>query len=123
MLPKNSKHYIIPAAEELNVDSEIVEDLVSFYYSEVRKALTSLKSNNIMVEELGTFAFKRKELSKLKVKYENHLNKLNVDTYAHRPIIEKVTKSLNDVAAAISFLEEEKERKTNFLKEKHGKKR
>ena len=55
MLPKNSKHYILPTAEEVNIDPQIVEDAISFYYSTLRKALIELKCHYIQVENLGSF--------------------------------------------------------------------
>ena len=42
MLPKSSKHYIQPTADELGLNYELVKDVIDFYYSEVRKNLTSL---------------------------------------------------------------------------------
>ena len=53
MLPKSSKHYIVPTAEDLDKDQQLVEDAVSFYYGTLRKTLVDLKCHNIQVENLG----------------------------------------------------------------------
>ena len=55
MLPKNNKHFIKPTADKLDVDVELVEDAVRFFYSEVRKTLVEMKGPNIQIENLGSF--------------------------------------------------------------------
>ena len=76
MLPKSSKHFIVPTAENLNVDSQLVEDVISFYYSRIRKTLSSLESPIVRIEHLGSFKVKTKELPKLYNKYKKHLSVL-----------------------------------------------
>ena len=42
MLPKSSKHYILPTAADLNLNPQLVEDVVAFYYSKLRNSLSNL---------------------------------------------------------------------------------
>ena len=81
MLPKNSKHFIHPTSEKLDLELTLVEDVISFYYTELRKALGNLESHNIQVECLGMFRIKKKELPKLIKKYENHLSIIKPETF------------------------------------------
>ena len=69
MLPKNSKHYILPTAEQLDMDPQLVEDVVSFYYAELRKALSNLVSPTVQVEGLGTFSASYNKLRSMAAKY------------------------------------------------------
>ena len=80
MLPKSSKHYLQPTADLLNVDQQLVEDLISFYYSRLRKALSDLDAPNIRVENIGTFKAKNKKLKELYVRYSKHLEVTSSDT-------------------------------------------
>ena len=47
MLPKNSKHYIQPVADQLDLKYDLAEDVISFYYNELRKKLTDLEFVNL----------------------------------------------------------------------------
>jgi hypothetical protein len=119
MLPKNSKHYILPTAEELNCSIELVEDLVSFYYSTLRKALVDFKSYQIQVENIGTFKVKEKELPKLYAKYDKHLEVLNPETFHQMQLKKNIEYKLNKVIKLQQLFQEERIRKKQFLEKKH----
>lgn len=55
MLPKRPKEFIAPTAKKLDASEELVTDVIDYYYSELRKALTTLKAPRIRVLELGVF--------------------------------------------------------------------
>jgi hypothetical protein len=120
MLPKSSKHYIVPTAEALNVDAQLVEDVVAFYYSELRKALSGLACHNIQVENLGTFRAKEKELPKLVAKYKKHLTVLKTDTFQQMSIKKNVEERLEKVLNLQALINSERERKKEFLEKKYG---
>ena len=58
MIPKKSSILYKPVAEELNISETLVEDLISFYYKEVRFHLSSLSHPRINVDGLGHFVAK-----------------------------------------------------------------
>lgn len=120
MLPKNSKHYIVPTAEELELDTTLVEDVVSFYYASLRKALVDLECHQIQVENLGTFKAKEKELPKLVAKYTKHLEVLNPETFQQMQLKKSVENKLEKVMALQQLFNEERERKKQFLENKYG---
>jgi predicted RNase H-like nuclease (RuvC/YqgF family) len=120
MLPKNSKHYIIPTASDLDLNSQLVEDVVSFYYSSLRKALSDFSSHNIQVEKLGTFAVKKQKVPGLITKYKKHLNILKTETFNQMAIKKEVEKKLKQVLELQEKLDEEKQRRKEFLKRKYG---
>jgi len=118
MLPKNSKHYIVPTAEELNLPVDLVESVVSFYYNSVRKALTNLKCQNIVLENLGTFKAKKKELPKLIQKHERHLAVLNKETFNQMVLKKEIEERLAKVVSLKQRIEESDARKKQFFKDK-----
>lgn len=120
MLPKNSKHYVLPTAEDLDKDQTLVEDVVSFYYATLRKALVNLDCHQIQVENLGTFKVKSRELPKLAAKYIKHLEVLNPETFQQMQMKKAVEGKLERVQNMQEMLADEKERKKQFLIKKYG---
>jgi len=121
MLPKNSKHYIIPTAEDLGLDSQMVEDVVSFYYASLRKALSKFACHNIQVENIGSFSVKKQKIPYLIKKYDKHLSVLKTDTFNQMAIKKEVELKLKQVLELQELLNEEKQRRQDFLKRKYGK--
>ena len=119
MQPKNSKHYILPAAEQLELDPQLVEDVVSFYYAQLRKALVDLKYHNIAVEELGIFKVAAGKLPKLIAKYTAHLSILNKESFRQCTIANDIEIRRDKVIAVQKMINKEWERK----KEKQNEKR
>ena len=120
MLPKNSKHFVYPTSEKLDVDQQLVEDLVSYYYSTLRKALSNLECHFIQVENLGLFKAKPNELPKLVHKYEKHLSVLQPETFNQMATKKDVETKLEKVLRLKKMIEEDQERKKQFLKNKYG---
>lgn len=122
MLPKSSKHFIHPVSEKLNAEQQLVEDVVSFYYSTLRKALSNLDCHFIQVENLGLFKAKANELPKLVHKYEKHLSVLKPETFNQMAIKKDVEIKLERVRNLQSIIDQDKERRKEFLKRKYGSK-
>ncbi len=114
MLPKSSKHFIVPTAEDLNVDSQVVEDVVSFYYSRLRKTLSELEAPIVRIEYLGSFKVKTKELPKLYNKYKKHLSVLKTDTFAQMSIKKDIESKLDKVIKLQDVIMDEYRRKKQF---------
>jgi len=60
MNPRKPKRIYQEVAEELNIDKDLVEDLVEFYYKDVRSLLSNLEYPRINIESLGHFVSKPK---------------------------------------------------------------
>lgn len=119
MLPKSSKHFIQPTAKELDCSVSKVEDAVGFFYAELRRALTQLKGPQINVPNLGNFKAKPSELPKLIDKYEGHLSVLSPETFNQMTTKKDLEIRLEKVRNLQRMIENEKARKTEFLKRKH----
>ena len=122
MLPKSSKHYILPTAEEFDINPQLVEDVVAFYYSKLRLALVNLDHFAIKAENLGTFNAKKKELPKLYAKYTNHLSVLKTETFRQMQTKKEVERKLDRVSKLQKLISEESKRKQEFLKTKNHEK-
>jgi len=119
LLPKSSKHYIVPTAEDLDISVTLVEDVVAFYYSQVREALTKMSYHRIKVHNLGTFTAKPRKLKKLENKYTSILKKNTGDTYAQMTIRKDVEEKFERVLKLREIMAEEYERKKTFLEKKY----
>lgn len=76
MTPKKPKHFIKPTAEALGLSESLVDDIASFYWSNVRKELSELESPSVTVTNLCIFQVRYKKIDTLKKKYLNYLNGL-----------------------------------------------
>jgi len=123
MLPKNSKHFIKPTADELDCDMDLVGDVVSFFYKDVRKNLVEMNSPNIQVENLGSFKAKKNELPKLVAKYNKHLDVLKPETFNQVTLYKSIKIKLEKVLGLQKQIDDEKQRKTNFIKTKNERKK
>jgi nucleoid DNA-binding protein len=122
LIPKSHKIFIKPTAEELSVSETLVEDVVEFFYSDVRRTLNELKSFNVKIDNLGTFKIKEKELGKLKSKLEGHLKALEDPESFNQMRIRKDVKIKYDKIRKVSeLINAEKERKKEHKKTKHEK--
>jgi hypothetical protein len=113
--PRKSKDLIPIVAEQLGVSQQMVSDVTSFYWQEIRKSLSSLKHARIHVTNLGDFTIKHWKL-------DDKIEKLETfkENFRQKGLQEIVTRfrtdeSLFDLKAIKALMEEEKQRK-DFIK-------
>lgn len=81
MIPKKPEIIIKEIAERNDMPISMIDDIISFYYKELSKKLSSLEDIRINVCGLGHFVMKRLSVEKLVKKYENMLNKYDSQTF------------------------------------------
>ena len=115
MKPRKSKDLIPIVAEELGISQQMVSDVTSFYWQEIRKSLSSLKHARIHVTNLGDFTIKHWKL-------DDKIEKLETfkENFRQKGLQEIVTRfrtdeALFDLKAIKVLMEEEKQRK-DFIK-------
>jgi nucleoid DNA-binding protein len=81
MIPKKSSSLYKEVSETLNSNETLIEDIVEFYYTEIRKTLSDLKYPRINVEGLGHFVAKTGLVKKSVPKYKNILETHDTSTY------------------------------------------
>jgi len=74
MNPLKPKDFIKPTAESLELSESIVGDVIDFYWSNVRKALSDIEGPSITVTNLGTFKVRYNKISLLEKKYQHYLD-------------------------------------------------
>ena len=75
MNPKKPSDIFPIVAEAANAKEQLVEDIVSFYWKEVRDTLVNCKSHNVFIDGLGTFKAKPWKLPEVILKYERMVKK------------------------------------------------
>lgn len=115
MKPRKSKELIPIVAEELGLSQQMVSDVTSFYWQEIRKSLSSLKHSRVHVTNLGDFTIKHWKLDDKIEGLENFK-----ENFRQRGLQEIVTRfrtdeALFDLKAIKVLMEEEKQRK-DFIK-------
>lgn len=119
MRPRKSKYFVNKVAEDLEKPQQQIEDIASFYWSELRKALSNIEEPFISVNSLGTFKVRYNKIEKLKKKYQYYLDsemdaeKMTFNKHTIRKLSESKIESLDRIK---DFMQKEKERKDNFKK-------
>lgn len=78
MRPKKYKE-ILKIVKQNNPewDEELMQEVVNFYYSRVRKALSNLEDTNVFLPKLGTFRIRKQKMDKMISDKERLVEKLN----------------------------------------------
>jgi 4-alpha-glucanotransferase len=107
-------------SEDLNCSESLIEDLVEFFYKDLKENLVSLKHPRINVLGLGHFEVKRYMVNKHIEKYEKVLLTHDTKTYSSYFNKKRLEEKLDLLKQVSVLVEEELQRKIKFLKE-HGK--
>ena len=119
MTPKKPKHFIKPTAERLELPESIVNDIVSFYWTTVRKELSNLESPSVTVTNLGTFKVRYNKIAVLEKKYNNYLNALTPESMTfNKHTIQNVSREKLDNLEKIRAQMEEGFNRKKEVKEK-----
>lgn len=86
MNPKKAKDLIKPTAEKMGVSEDLVNDLSSFFWSEVRKAIVDMRGHQIFIPGLGTMKVKPWKLEELITKYQAQIAAHNKKLETRDPI-------------------------------------
>ena len=115
MRPKKAKEFIPTTSKKVELDPHLVEDVVLFYWQEVRKSLSSLSHVRIHLSNLGDFTIKHwkleeklEYLSKWKEKNEQEGKEKISERY-------KVEENILNLKEVKQLLDEENQRK-DFIK-------
>jgi len=118
MIPKKANKLYKDIAEDMNIEEVLVEDLIEFYYKEVRNKLSNLSYPRINVEGLGHFVAKSSLIKKAIPRYIKSLENHDTSTfgaYFNKKGIEQKVELLIKLEQQINI---EEQRKENFKKKK-----
>tara|TARA_Y100001937_G_scaffold33410_1_gene47653 strand:+ start:1572 stop:1937 length:366 start_codon:yes stop_codon:yes gene_type:complete len=117
--PKNHNDFKKGIADEVGVHKEVVDDFITYYYAQVRKALGALSAVNIYVEGLGTFSMKKGKIEKAIKKNKSILGNLRKRTYNGMEKTHAVNNKLELQENALSMIEEAIKQKKKFKENKN----
>jgi nucleoid DNA-binding protein len=111
MIPKKPSEIIKATAEEMNISETKVDDIVSFFYKELRKNLSDLTELKIENPGLGYFIVRSLKVDNSIKDINRQLN--NVDTksfkgYHSKKTLEDKLKKLEDIKVKIDAFFEHK---------------
>jgi nucleoid DNA-binding protein len=113
MIPKKPALIVKQVAEDMDIPISTVDDIISFYYKEVRKTLSSLEHLRIDLPGLGNFVIKKKSVDRLAKKYRILMEKYDNQTfsnYHNKKSAESKLERLGKATVKIQeFLNEKKE--------------
>jgi hypothetical protein len=113
--PRKAKELIPEVAKELGIPQDIVEDVIDYYWQEIRKNLSSLKHTRVHLTNLGDFTIKHWKIDdKIEMfeRWEENNRQKGLQQITARF---KVAESLFELKDVKKIVEEEQQRK-DFIK-------
>ena len=120
MKPKKARLLYQEVCETHDVSKALVENLLDFYYKNVRALLSELYHPRINVTGLGLFVARENSIKKAIPRFEKYLENHDTSTYSayyNKKMLEEKIEFLNSIKDQMNI---EKERKENFLKNKEN---
>ena len=119
MNPKKHKEFKKGIAEEVGVHQQVVDDFISFYYSKIRKKLSTLDYPRINVEGIGTFYLRKGRLETAIKKNKSMLGNIAKRTYNGYAKSENIIENIDQMTNALNKLEKNLELKKDFKNKKN----
>ena len=123
MKPKKARLLYQEISEENDVSKDLVENLVDFYYKNVRTLLSELYHPRINITGLGLFTVREGTVKKAIPRFEKYLKNHDTSTYSayyNKKMLEEKIEFLQCMSEQI---DSEKKRKEKFKKVKDGSKK
>tara|TARA_R100000781_G_scaffold103529_1_gene67156 strand:+ start:182 stop:541 length:360 start_codon:yes stop_codon:yes gene_type:complete len=115
--PKSHKAFFEEVAKEIGVHKDVVDDLVTFYYSKVRKSLSELEDTHISVANLGTFILRKSKLEKAIKRQKDILGNLEKMTYKGYDKYVPVKEKIKSLEKALELVKNKLKKKKAFKNE------
>ena len=111
MIPKKYSSIFKDVSEELDISQILLEDLVGFYYKDVRTNLTELKHPRINIDGLGQFVARpgvvRKSIPKFKKMLEKH-DTSTFSAYFNKKMLEEKLEALEKLEKQLDVIDADK---------------
>jgi len=120
MKPKKASFLYKQLSEEKGLSTNLTENLIEFYYKNVRTLLSELYHPRINITGLGLFIARSSNINKSIPKFETYLKNHDTSTYSayyNKKLLEEKIECLYSIKDQIEL---EKKRKEEFLKIKNG---
>lgn len=113
--PKKAKEFIPKVGDQLSLPTSLVEDIIDFYWQEIRKSLSGLKHQRIHLTNLGDFTIKHWKLDTKITGLENWEESNKQKGMQQITARFKTAENLFDLKNIKKVIEEENQRK-DFIK-------
>ena len=116
MKPKKARLLYQELSEEKDVSKHLVENLVDFYYKNVRTLLSELHHPRINITGLGLFIARENAIKKAIPRFKKYLENHDTSTYSayyNKKMLEEKVEFLHSLSSQIEL---EKKRKDEFKK-------
>ena len=121
--PKKAKNFIPKVVEQLSLPQSFVEDVINYYWQEVRKSLSGLKHNRIHITNLGDFVTKHWKIDDKIERLEKWEENNKLRGMQELTARFKAAETLFDLKNIKKIIEEETQRKDFIKLHKHESKR
>jgi hypothetical protein len=129
LLPKKASEFYKQTAEECEVSEKLVEDLISFYWKEIRRIMVNCEATNVIVAGLGTFKSKPWKIKEILEKHQNILNKYQVSVEAGEKIsfykfsiLKDVQENMNKILALEKLIENDNIKQQSVKQKRYAQK-
>ena len=119
MIPYKSKALYKEVAEELNIPINLVEDIIEYYYKEIKSNITGLKHLRINVEGLGQFVIKENFVKKTIPKYKKILSNHDTSTFTAYYNKKTIEAKLDLLIKMEEMIAKEDLKKENLIKKRN----
>ena len=114
MIPKKPQEIIKQVAEETDLPQAMVDDIISFYYKELRKNLSSLEHIRLNLPGLGHFLIRATIVKKLAHKYNVQIEKYSTDTFTNYHNRKSAEHKIERLSHAVEKINEFRKQKKEF---------
>ena len=123
MKPKKVRHLYQEYSEENNISKDLAEDLIDFYYRNVRTLLSELHHPRINITGLGLFTAREGAVKRAIPRVKKYLKNHDTSTYSAYYNMKMLEKKLACLEYMQDQINSEKKRKENFKKNKNESKK
>ncbi len=126
MNPKKASEFIKPTAKLTEVSEQLVSDITSFYWKDLRKALVNLTYPKIRVNGLGVFNTKHWKIPEVEEKYNLYITKLKEHqdkdqmTFQRFAILRDVESRLSKLTELKVMIEDQLIKKEQVKEKRYG---
>lgn len=110
--PKKHNEFYKIVAEEMGLPESDVQDIVAAYWSSVRKKMESLEEPYLLIENLGTFYVKTKNLRQQVLKNEMYVKQYNPKDFKKYPMFKNTSARLEQLNKLFDKVMSERDRKS-----------
>jgi nucleoid DNA-binding protein len=118
--PKKANDIHKELADQLGIPESEVSDIVSFYWSSLRKKMENLNDAYILIENFGTFYVRLKNLQQEIEKNQIYLKGINPKNYDRYPLYKVASERLNKFGGLKEQILKEMIKKKELREKRYG---